>query len=126
MFYAPGKSWSEENFELAQHMDIMPTVAQLIGYKKPIRSWGRSLVSADKSSLVVNYFGAGTYFFMNEEYICIYNGTGATGFYKNDDLGLEKNLIKERNELMDALEEKGKMFLQDYNKRIVTGTLGAD
>jgi len=127
MFYSPGKSWGKERFELAQHMDIMPTVAQLIGYDKPIRSWGRSLVSQEEdSSLVVNYFGAGTYFFMNEEYICIYNGTDAIGFYKNDDLGLEENLIEQRNQIMDVLEEKGKMFLQDYNKRIVEGTLGAD
>tara|TARA_B100000767_G_scaffold173106_1_gene162040 strand:+ start:680 stop:2602 length:1923 start_codon:yes stop_codon:yes gene_type:complete len=126
MFYAPGKSWGGNRFDLAQHMDIMPTIAQLIGYDKPIRSWGRSLISDEEPSLVVNYFGAGSFFFMNEKYICIFNGTEATGFYGKDDYGLEKNLIEIRNEEMSSLEKKGKMFLQDYNNRILTGSLQAE
>ena len=123
MFYAPNKSWNEDRLDLAQHMDIMPTVAHLMGYEKPIRSWGRSLVGNEDSSLVVNYFGAGTYFFMNEEYICIYNGSDAIGFYSKEDYGLENNLVESRTNAMDALEEKGKAYLQDYNNRIVKGAL---
>lgn len=126
MFYAPGKSWGEERFELAQHMDIMPTVAQLMGYEKPIRSWGRSLVSKEEPSLVVNYFGAGSYFFMDEQYICIYNGSKAIGFYDKEDYGLEENLIQNRTKEMDEILVKGKAFLQDYNNRIVKGNLEAE
>ena len=126
MFYAPNKSWNEDRLDLAQHMDIMPTVAHLMGYEKPIRSWGRSLVGNEDSSLVVNYFGAGTYFFMNEEYICIYNGSDAIGFYSKEDYGLENNLIESRTNAMNALEEKGKAYLQDYNNRIVKGALEAN
>jgi phosphoglycerol transferase MdoB-like AlkP superfamily enzyme len=123
MFYAPGKAWGEERFDLSQHMDIMPTIAHLMGYEKPIRSWGRSLISDEASSLVVNYFGAGSYFFMNEKYICIYNGSKAIGFYDKEDYGLEENLIEQRTVEMDRLVEQGKAFLQDYNNRIVTGGL---
>ena len=126
MFYAPNKSWNEDRLDLAQHMDIMPTVAHLMGYEKPIRSWGRSLVGNEDSSLVVNYFGAGTYFFMNEEYICIYNGSDAIGFYSKEDYGLENNLIESRTNAMNTLEEKGKAYLQDYNNRIVKGALEAN
>ena len=126
MFYAPNKSWNEDPLDLAQHMDIMPTVAHLMGYEKPIRSWGRSLVGNEDSSLVVNYFGAGTYFFMNEEYICIYNGSDAIGFYSKEDYGLENNLIESRTNAMNTLEEKGKAYLQDYNNRIVKGALEAN
>ena len=126
MFYAPNKSWNEDRLDLAQHMDIMPTVAHLMGYEKPIRSWGRSLVGNEDSSLVVNYFGAGTYFFMNEEYICIYNGSDAIGFYSKEDYGLQNNLIESRTNVMNALEEKGKAYLQDYNNRIVKGALEAN
>ena len=126
MFYAPNKSWNEDPLDLAQHMDIMPTVAHLMGYEKPIRSWGRSLVGNEDSSLVVNYFGAGTYFFMNEEYICIYNGSDAIGFYSKEDYGLENNLVESRTNAMNALEEKGKAYLQDYNNRIVKGALEAN
>ena len=126
MLYAPGKSWGEERFDLVQHMDIMPTVAQLMGYEKPIRSWGRSLLSEEDPSLVVNYFGAGSYFFMNEQYICIYNGFEAIGFYDKEDYGLEENLIQNRTKEMDDILVKGKAFLQDYNNRIVKGNLEAE
>jgi len=126
MFYAPNKSWNEDRQDLAQHMDIMPTVAHLMGYEKPIRSWGRSLVGNEDSSLVVNYFGAGIYFFMNEEYICLYSGSDAIGFYLKEDYGLEVNLIESRTNAMNALEEKGKAYLHDYNNRIVKGALEAN
>lgn len=125
MFYSPSKAWGEKRFDLAQHMDIMPTVAQLMGYERSIRSWGRSLLSREKPSLIVNYFGAGSYFFMNEEYICIYNGTNAVGFYDKEDYELKNNLIESLNSKMINLEIKGRAFLQDYNNRIVKGRLGA-
>lgn len=126
MFYSPSKNWGAERFDLAQHIDIMPTIAHLIGYKKPIRSWGRSLMSEDQPNLVINYFGAGSYFFMNEEYICIYNGEKATGFYHKNDYGLKKNIIDNRTSKMDSLELKGKAFLQSYNERVVTGKLNIE
>ncbi len=126
MFYSPNKNWNEERFDLAQHMDIMPTIAHMIGYRKPIRSWGRSLVSDDNPTLIINYFGAGSYFFMDEEYICVYNGEKATGFYNRDDYGFQSNIIDNRTSRMDTLVIKGKAFLQDYNKRIVEGKLGTE
>ena len=44
-------------------MDIYPTLAELIGYNKPIRSWGRSLISGKKDeSIIVNSTGSVTQF----------------------------------------------------------------
>ena len=62
---------------------------------------------------------------MNEEYICIYNGTNAVGFYDKEDYELKNNLIESLNSKMINLEIKGRAFLQDYNNRIVKGRLGA-
>ena len=109
---------------LTSHMDIYPTVADLMGYQKPFRSWGMSLMNAPSdASFVMNFFGGGSYFIMDDEYICVHNGKKATGFYLAEDKNLEKNLISKRKKSMDALEKKGSMFLQDYFNRIISGDM---
>lgn len=109
---------------LTSHMDIYPTIADLMGYQKPFRSWGMSLMNAPSdASFVMNFFGGGSYFIMDDEYICVHNGEKATGFYLAEDKNLEKNLISKRNKSMDALEKKGSMFLQDYFNRIISGDM---
>lgn len=54
IFYSPNPAYQLKgvNPEIAQQADIYPTLADLIGYNKPIRSWGRSLVS-DKNILLL-------------------------------------------------------------------------
>src|SRR5690554_1845293 len=47
LFYKSDGSLIGVDNELAQQIDIYPTLMDLIGYDKPFRSWGRSLVSDD-------------------------------------------------------------------------------
>ena len=72
---------------------------------------------------VINYFGGGSYFIMDEKYICVHNGDKAIGFYNSEDYDLSKNLIENKNEEMMMLEKKCGMFLQDYFNRIITGNM---
>ena len=109
---------------LASHLDIYPTVAELIGYKNPFRSWGRSLLSAkNEPSFTINYFGGGAYLSMDENFICVYDGNKAIGFYNLSDLNLEENLIQNINHNMLRLEKKTGLFLQDYFNRIVSNNM---
>ena len=101
--------------QLASHMDIFPTVADLIDYPKPFRSWGRSLISDKKNDpFVINYFSGGSYFIMDENYICVHNGYKAIGFYELDDKNFENNIISQKNQLMVHLEKKCSLFLENY------------
>ena len=101
--------------QLASHMDIFPTVADLIDYPKPFRSWGRSLISDKKNDpFVINYFSGGSYFIMDENYICVHNGYEAIGFYELDDKNFENNIISQKNQLMVHLEKKCSLFLENY------------
>ncbi len=109
---------------LASHLDIYPTVAELIGYKKPFRSWGRSLLSAkNEPAFTINYFGGGAYLSMDKNFICIYDGNKAIGFYNLSDLNLEENLIQNKNQDMLSLEKKTGLFLQDYFNRIISNNM---
>ena len=120
MIYKPDGTLKGENRELAQQIDIYPTVLDMIGYKKPFRSWGRSLLSEkDIQPFVFNYNG-NQYQFMQGKYICTFDGKEITGVYLNKDYSLENNLIKKLPESeFKNLKIGAKAFLQDYMERII-------
>lgn len=125
MFYSPNPEYQlkGESEEFAQQMDVYPTLADLIGYNKKIRSWGRSLVSNKKEEpLIVN--STGTEQFIIGNYIYLFDGKNITGIYDKDDLGLEKNVI---NSIKNTETEKGKLiakaWYQDYMNRVINRKL---
>ena len=125
MFYYPKENslLVGERTELAQQIDIYPTILQLSGYKKPFRSWGRSLIG-DKNiePFVITHSGI-LYEFIQGNYICTFDGEKVVGFYAIDDKGLENNLIQQKNKEMIAVEEACKAFIQDYMNRILDRNL---
>lgn len=119
IIYKPTNEFVGVDNDLAQQIDIYPTILDIIGYSKPFRSWGRSLF--DKTSVepfVINSTGS-VYQFLRGNYICTFDGKKALGFYDKDDKALKKNLIAKRNAEMDAIELNCKAFIQDYMQRII-------
>ncbi len=110
------------DMKLASHLDIFPTVADLIDYPKPFKSWGRSLVSnQNHDPFVINYFSGGSYFMMDENLICVHNGNNAIGFYDVKDKNMKNNLIRNKSQEMIDLENKCSMFLEDYFESLMSG-----
>ena len=123
LIYYPKKNLVGKRTDIVQHIDIYPTILDMIGYNKPFRSWGRSLMSnSNETPYAINYF-SNQYQFQSGNYICTFDGKKATRFYAISDKGLEKNLISKRNAEMNALEVKCKAFLQDYFDRIINKKL---
>jgi hypothetical protein len=112
---------------MASQMDIYPSVVDLIGYNKPFRSWGRSLISdlPNETPRVVNSPGT-VYQFMEGGYIYLFDGSQFTGLFAASDKGLQKNLMPNG---LTADMQKGmldcKALIQDYNARIVNKKLSA-
>lgn len=119
LFYSPKGNLKGVDKRLAQQIDIYPTVLDLIGYDKPFRSWGRSLINDTITKPFTVNYGANEYTYQEGNYICRFNGKEVTGFYAITDKGLEKNLIKNKNKEMEAIEMKCKAFIQDYFERII-------
>ena len=119
LFFSPDNKYVGDNTDWAQQIDIYPTLLDMIGYQKPFRSWGRSLINDKKVPPFVIKYGANVYQFMSGNYICTFDGKKAVGFYNKNDKGMDTNLIKNRNAEMNNLELRCKAFIQDYMERII-------
>ncbi|ATL76015.1 sulfatase [Chryseobacterium piperi] len=126
LLYSPNPEYHLKgiNLEEAQQIDIYPTLADLIGYNKKIRSWGRSLVSDKKyPSIIANSDGGMEQFIMGN-YIYRFDGKNVVGIYDKGDLGLEKNLV---DHIKTPETEKGKLmakaWYQDYMDRVINRKL---
>ncbi|HTG65438.1 MAG TPA: LTA synthase family protein, partial [Flavobacterium sp.] len=125
MIYKPNNEFAGVDNDLAQQIDIYPTILDIIGYSKPFRSWGRSLF--DKTSVepfVINSTGT-VYQFLRGNYIFTFDGKKALGFYDKDDKALKNNLITNRNAEMNAIEISCKAFIQDYMNRVIDKRLSS-
>lgn len=123
IIYKPGSDLVGVDTDLAQQIDIFPTIIDMIGYDKPFRSWGRSLLDKKSSApFVLNSTGS-IYQFSRGNYICTFDGKNALGFYDKDDKALKHNLIKNRNAEMDDIELNCKAFIQDYMNRVIDKNL---
>lgn len=119
LIYKPNSNLKGVDNSFAQQIDIYPTILDLIGYQKPFRSWGRSLLG-DKQVVpfAINHSGS-VYQFMRGNYICTFDGKQAVGFFDKNDKGLTKNLIGNRNQEMNEAEIACEAFLQNYMNTIM-------
>lgn len=126
ILYSPNPEYNlrGENPEIAQQIDIYPTLADLIGYNKPIRSWGRSLVSDKKyPGIMVNSDGNNEQFIIRN-YIYRFDGRDIVGVYDKTDLALEKNLIGQlKTPEVEQGKQTAKAWYQDYMDRVINRKL---
>lgn len=118
LFYTPNKALMGKRTELAQQIDIYPTLIDYIGYEKPFRSWGRSLITPTEKPFFIGYLN-NQYVFAQGDYICTFDGQKATGFYTKNDTHLKHNLIDQKNKQMLEIENACKAMVQDYFYRII-------
>ena len=108
---------------LGQQIDIFPTLVDLMGYQKPFRSWGRSLLS-DKAVETPRAFVTHTQFYqlIQGNYIYVLDLQGeVVGVYAKEDLDLIHNLKDQitHNEEMKKGIADVRAFMQDYMDRII-------
>lgn len=123
IFYSPNPEYRLKgvDHEPAQQIDIYPTLADLIGYNKKIRSWGRSLVSEKKYAPVIANSDGTVEQFIIGDYIYRFDGKDVLGIFDRTDLGLEKNLSDQLKNSPEARKGKqvAKAWYQDYMDRVM-------
>ena len=126
LFFSPNPKYNLKGVDerLAQQIDIYPTLADLLGYNKKIRSWGRSLVSnQDQDDMIINSDAINEQMIIGN-YIYIFDGKEVTGIYDKTDLALSKNIIgKNLNPEQKLGIQKTKAWYQDYMDRVINRKL---
>jgi len=126
LFFSPNPKYNLKGIDdrFAQQIDIYPTLADLIGYNKKIRSWGRSLVSdRNENPIIINSDSINEQMIIGN-YIYTFNGKEITGIYDKTDLALAKNLFsKNLNQEQKLGIEKTKAWYQDYMDRVINRKL---
>lgn len=122
LFYSPNPDFQLKgrSEEFAQQMDIYPTLADIMGYNKPIRSWGRSLLHPEKySHFIVNSDGINTKILIEDEYY-VFDGEKIVGIFDKEDLELKHNLLHQlKSEKIEYHKKLVKAWYQDYMNRVV-------
>ncbi len=122
LFFSPNAAYQlkGENHSPAQQTDIYPSLVDLIGYNKPFRSWGRSLVSNKKEDYTIVCSNGVTCFFFSGNYIYNFDEKNIIGIYDKNDIGLEKNIIQSINTpQINAGKQTLLAWYQDYMNRII-------
>lgn len=126
LFFSPNPKYNlkGEITEPTQQMDIYPTLADLIGYNKKIRTWGNSLINHhDGVRMVVNSDSIMENFIIGN-YIYRFDGKEVVSVFHKDDLGLEKDILKsEKNPEIEKGILLCKAWYQDYMYRVINRKL---
>lgn len=122
IFYKPDGSLKDYRDEVAQQLDIMPTVLGYLNYDKPYLAFGFD-VNKNKNSdrFAVNYHN-GFYQLHTDKYFLIFDGEKTIGLYdivKNDNV----NIMNENKDVVAELEPKIKVFLQQLTVRLIDDKL---
>ena len=119
LFYAPGDTTLVGLQEqIAQQIDIMPTVLSYVGYDKPFVAFGRDLLTTPpEEGFAVNYLNA-LYQYVKGDYLLQFDGIATKALYnvKNDPL-LQQNIVgKDSSQYL--LEPALKAVIQQYMERM--------
>ena len=109
--------------DLAQQIDIMPSVLGYLNYPKPFLAFGRNLFDNKREPFVINYT-SNTYQLFMGDFLFLYNGVKATGLYKfKTDRLLADNLLVKFPDVEQKMEQKVKAIIQQYNSRMIEDKL---
>lgn len=123
-FYHPNHIAAQRSSEIAQQIDIGPSILSALQVNDTLFSLGRNLFDSLSEQAYVNYFNL-TYSYCNGTYLVQSDGTEPFGIYRpNDDPTLENNLV-EHLQCADVFD-KLYQFIQEYNNRMINNKLRYD
>ena len=129
MFHPTDTFFRGSNDRVVGHIDIMPTLLDLLGYPSNFFAFGHSAFD----TLVPGYTFAEVadetmYFESTDEnqHLLIFQNEKARALYELSDVYLNKNLISANPVLADHLSNRIKAILQTYNQTLIRNTLTFD
>jgi phosphoglycerol transferase MdoB-like AlkP superfamily enzyme len=123
IFYQPGSRLIGRDSTPAQQIDIMPTILNYVGYRRPYFAFGQDLFAPDSSKFNVNYAG-NSFQLINRDWVLQFDLEKTISMYclKTDRL-MKNNLVGKNMPVQKFLEKQIKAFIQQYNGRMVNNQL---
>ena len=123
LFYAPGdSSLTGIKPGVVSQIDIMPSVLSYLHYPNPYFAFGESVFDKNRKNFSVTF--TGTYRWIENDYLLVFDGTRSTGLfnYKTDRL-FTQNLLNRDTALAATMETSLKAYIQQYNNRLIQNRL---
>ncbi len=120
IFYKPDGSLKKYEHNVAQQMDVMPTVLGYLNYDQPYFAFGFD-VNKTPDRFAINYSN-GYYQLYTNKYVLEFDGQKTTGLYEIHS-DMSNDLAEQLPDVRDKLELKAKAFLQQYTTRMVENKL---
>ena len=119
IFFTPDGSLKGRRSEIAQQIDIMPTVLGHLNFDKPYLAFGRDILKEHLEPFAFNYKD-NTYQLFQGDYLLVFDGQQTLGLYdfKRDKM-VGKNLMKENPSIVAEMELRIKAIIQQYNNRLI-------
>jgi phosphoglycerol transferase MdoB-like AlkP superfamily enzyme len=126
IFFRPDHSVNGRHQEIAQQIDIMPSVLGHLHFNKPYVGFGRDIFRENTEPFAFNYKD-NTYQLFLKDYLLVFDGTRTIGLYdfKKDKM-IERNLRDSLPEVVAEMEPKMKAIIQQYNNRLIEDRLTVD
>lgn len=125
-FFLPNSSMKGVDSTLAQHLDILPSILNFIGYKGDIKSYGNSLFQERRQRFAIQLSNS-IYQVEDDQYILFFDGKNSLGLYNfKKDHQLKNNLKDIFPEQKTVMENYCKAFLQNYHHALIHNTLCKD
>jgi arylsulfatase A-like enzyme len=119
IFFDPNGKLTGKSNEVAQQIDIMPSILDLVGSKHNYFSFGFSLFDQSAPRFAISHKN-GIYQLITKDFVCKFDGRNVIGLYQRSDFLLGNNLAKDPKFFVEKenLQDLTKAFLQQYCKSI--------
>ena len=111
LYYMPGGTIEQENDRVTQHIDILPTILDLIGYSKPFFCFGGSALREERMPCMVTA-STGTYLIVD-----------AKGAFLLGAKELGDGVIGSHNARKDSLERQLQAAVQQFHNHLLKNEL---
>ncbi len=128
VFYEYNSKLTGIENQVANQIDIFPSILDLMNYNKPFYSLGKSLFMNDCEKFSINY-KSGLYHCFSKSYCYQFNGERCVGFFNMEkDPNFVHNLQMDKQYEMLKLEHEvyTKKAIQSFNQSMINNTLTFD
>ena len=119
IFYKPGSDLKGMKDRIAQQIDIMPTILNYLGYDEEYIAFGNDLFDDSCESFAYNTNGSVYQFYMKDHIFEMVDNIPVGLYNYKEDRMLETNLLDEKPQLVEVMQEKLRAVVQSYNTRLL-------